>query len=698
MHRTPAALLAALIATPVASAQLTSVYNPSFEIAGLSESEPDGYRLFTAPARVRVGVDPGAIARTGIASMRLSGTGTFVGFDTNVLTGLPPNQVLNDLVYDYGCGPVRFSFWYAIPADAPLQSQRLGIKMEFRRSLSNTSIYLPFEALPVGPELDGVGHTNGEWRQISLVIEPSEFDFIHNYNNQGMTYGQTPQLVSLLPFRFGDVPDSGVIYIDDMEYSQDLTGAEFPIVELWDDTEIRLDVIPTFPGIVEPAVPVTFMGDSTVFGGNVGYGCTPSGDTFQLINIVDRVPSTTEFPQTFADIIANNYIRPVIQQADGTSDDFGSSVVSAPGYRQAGGQLNIVPTGIDAHVQCDYDFPALMDDGMGGMVPAEPPKRTPVEITGTGDYGAAATVESTRTYIPDPVVGTTQFKVDWTFTANQNINLDTSKSTGNDAFRLIWISSMFSSRSLGEFDGSWVEVIDGSDNSEVLLLQDSTPRNAFLWSSPRPTAVGKSFTVGKEPGATWNPTSPSVTITIDALTGVTGNIGVQGFLDSSLDVNDDSLSVWLEWTDAPATITSGTVLSGSFTVTATEPSSPSQGGACCFGCFDDNLNGPDVADFQLCRDDVTALECEIAEGKFAGVGTSCAGATCDAYCQGDLIGDGNGNVTLADFSGLANNFGLVSGGSRAQGDFNCDGAVSLADFTVLAQNFGCVGAIGHPND
>jgi hypothetical protein len=126
---------------------------------------------------------------------------------------------------------------------------------------------------------------------------------------------------------------------------------------------------------------------------------------------------------------------------------------------------------------------------------------------------------------------------------------------------------------------------------------------------------------------------------------------------------------------------------------------PSVGGACCFGCFDDNMNGPDAADLVICRDGVTAVECELAEGKFGGVGSTCADipSPCDQFCQGDVLGDNNGDTSLADFTELANNFGLITG-SRLDGDHDCDGDVDLSDFTILANNFGCVGVVGHPGD
>jgi hypothetical protein len=50
--------------------------------------------------------------------------------------------------------------------------------------------------------------------------------------------------------------------------------------------------------------------------------------------------------------------------------------------------------------------------------------------------------------------------------------------------------------------------------------------------------------------------------------------------------------------------------------------------------------------------------------------------------------DLNGNVNLADFDRLADNFGTTSGASWFQGDFDFNGNVNLADFDRLANNFG----------
>jgi hypothetical protein len=130
------------------------------------------------------------------------------------------------------------------------------------------------------------------------------------------------------------------------------------------------------------------------------------------------------------------------------------------------------------------------------------------------------------------------------------------------------------------------------------------------------------------------------------------------------------------------------------TVASFSTGAPAQTGSCCFGCFDLG-NG---SEWVACTDDVLEADCEAAEGKWSGVGTTCAALPCDSYCAGDLLGDGNGDTTLDDFTVLASSFGLSSGATRADGDLNCDTGVTLSDFTDLAADFGCTGSSGHSND
>jgi len=54
-------------------------------------------------------------------------------------------------------------------------------------------------------------------------------------------------------------------------------------------------------------------------------------------------------------------------------------------------------------------------------------------------------------------------------------------------------------------------------------------------------------------------------------------------------------------------------------------------------------------------------------------------------CPGDTNGDGV--VSLGDFSTVLSNFGGLANGP-ADGDLNADGVVSLADFSVVLSSFG----------
>jgi hypothetical protein len=58
----------------------------------------------------------------------------------------------------------------------------------------------------------------------------------------------------------------------------------------------------------------------------------------------------------------------------------------------------------------------------------------------------------------------------------------------------------------------------------------------------------------KETGSAWFPDSPSARVEILEVRGAPGRLGIQGFLAETEDPNDDSLTVWIEWLDAPDTI------------------------------------------------------------------------------------------------------------------------------------------------
>lgn len=68
--------------------------------------------------------------------------------------------------------------------------------------------------------------------------------------------------------------------------------------------------------------------------------------------------------------------------------------------------------------------------------------------------------------------------------------------------------------------------------------------------------VGSWFEELNEPGSTWSPDNATVRIELPSDRHL--RLGIQGYLSGSLSPNSDSLTVWLEWLDAPDRIAPGT--------------------------------------------------------------------------------------------------------------------------------------------
>ena len=64
---------------------------------------------------------------------------------------------------------------------------------------------------------------------------------------------------------------------------------------------------------------------------------TPGADAYGIVEVYDRVPGTNSWPLTFSDIIANGYVRPLVQHVDGSTGAFGTSIITGPfcGINQA---------------------------------------------------------------------------------------------------------------------------------------------------------------------------------------------------------------------------------------------------------------------------------------------------------------------------------------------------------------------------
>ena len=319
-------------------------------------------------------------------------------------------------------------------------------------------------------------------------------------------------------------------------------GAGIPTVAgpytFYDNGEVALQA-DLNAGIAEPAVPVFHNGTRV---NNPG---TPGLDTFNVVQIYDKVPGINSWPLTWADLVANTYLRLTYQKAEGTSGALGTSVIGTPSFRTAG-VLHLIPS-----VQRADVFTGVQD-------------RVLCVLAAT--FPDLATVSGERSY-PDPVVGTTTAGLKVTFKTNQNIALDQAL-LGKDALRLITLSSMFATDTV--HDANVLRYEDSTGVVRAVPLTSSTPRDSHLF--PQAVALGSWFELVQQTGSTWNPDSPTIRVDILSTKGISGRLGIQAFLAASTNPNDDSLSAWVEWLDAPPTIASGSSLEAGFRLTATPPS------------------------------------------------------------------------------------------------------------------------------
>jgi hypothetical protein len=287
-------------------------------------------------------------------------------------------------------------------------------------------------------------------------------------------------------------------------------------IKFFDNGELAL-FAKNLSGIVEPAVPIYFNG-----------GASPIGDhNHQLVEAFDNVPGTGSFPSTFVDIHANTFFRQTYQRTDGSSGSFGTSIVGAPSFRRSDFTFEFLPTVTRGDVFADGEH------YRSGVV---------------GNYGSDATMSSTRRFF-EPITGQTIVELDIHFDVVNPIALAMgSPFDANDRTRFLTSSTMFANSS--QFDANLIRYEDINGMVQMISLADGTPRGQHLLSTA--DEIGGWFELIKGPGSTWFPDSPTIRVDILERDGL--RLGFQGFLDSSTNPNDDSLSLWLEWLDSPDTL------------------------------------------------------------------------------------------------------------------------------------------------
>ncbi len=309
-------------------------------------------------------------------------------------------------------------------------------------------------------------------------------------------------------------------------------SAQASDLKIFDDGQLALWGRENPAGVVDPAVP-TYLGGSLL--GN-----------FKVLESYDKVPSVSSWPLTLADLAANTYLRPTYQVADGSGVPLGTSVVGTASYRTAAG-LQFIPSVSRADVL------------LGGS--------DRLRTTLTAQFGSTAQVISIRTF-PDPPLVSTAVGLTIDFQASGSIALDATH-LGNDVFRLGTVSSMFAG--VSQYDADAIRWEDSGGTVHTLRLTDATPRDGYLFAAPQEISPGGFFELVKEPGSTWYADSPSMRLDLLGLTGITGRVGIQGWLASTTDPTEDSLSLWLEWMDAPATVPSDASYEVRYSVTAEPP-------------------------------------------------------------------------------------------------------------------------------
>ena len=249
--------------------------------------------------------------------------------------------------------------------------------------------------------------------------------------------------------------------------------------------------------------------------------------------------------QIFADLLANASLRLTYAKRNGRSGRFGTSVVTSPAFR-TNETLDLVP-----------DVSRVTVTARG--------QRENYRAKITAAFPGSAALELRRG-LEGLQVGRTRFSLSSRLQVLADINLSKAEEVlANDRFRVLTLSSMFADNL--RFDANEVryEALGGADGS--LPVRNATPRDGNIF--PEPVLVGSWIELVKGRGSSWNPDSPSIRIEIKNPGGL--RLGLQGFLAASTDPNQDSLSVWLEWIDAPDTVPAGTDLTLEFEVVATPP-------------------------------------------------------------------------------------------------------------------------------
>ncbi|MBS0197640.1 MAG: hypothetical protein JSR77_12875 [Planctomycetes bacterium] len=209
--------------------------NPSFEEIDMftSSLDPVGWHNLSNPneskrRQIGDGLQPPAVARTGIASVMIKtpGFSEFRGMTTDWLNFDQNPIVYYDPVFDWFGGDVVVSGWYYIPTSDPITGDMAFMKLNVKRRAQD---YATFDAASEGPDsLRIQGHTNNQWRYYELrwPMADIQAEVMFNYDQGYFNLPPYPDHLKIVlsRFGFGNVPSTGTIFWDDIQFHQEPLG------------------------------------------------------------------------------------------------------------------------------------------------------------------------------------------------------------------------------------------------------------------------------------------------------------------------------------------------------------------------------------------------------------------------------------------------------------------------------------------
>lgn len=272
---------------------------------------------------------------------------------------------------------------------------------------------------------------------------------------------------------------------------------------------------------------------------------------FNVLEIYKNFSSNPDFPLICSDLIGNTYVRITYQKTDprnprsSPSASLSSSVQGSPSFRLANGSFLALPRVDAAAIESARD--------------------NTVRVRLKGAYGLLADLVADRSY-PDGSLEQTRAGLSYRMTVRRDLTLAPAGRgpDGGGAFRMLTVSSMYFNDKL--YDCNAIRY-RGADGRVGVLRLSGKLRDRPLFE--RPVEIDGWFELVKEPGSFWSPDSPS--IRVDFGRPSSRRLGLQGQLADRDKPNEYSLTVWLEWLDAPEKLAKGTEVGFDFTITATPP-------------------------------------------------------------------------------------------------------------------------------